>query len=99
MSKDLELFKLLTIPHEDNEDIQYVYEMGWVSNTEFFVWVSYVWLSDFIKGMEKIFGSNVFSEGLEARMLSNCICFDLCEIAEWYGFNLEEIFPCSIYKH
>ncbi len=99
MNRELELFKLFTKPSEDNADIQYVYEFGWVSNTEFFVWVSYVWLSDFIERMEEIFGSNVFSDGLEARMLSNCICFDLCEVAEQYGMDLEEVFPPSSYKH
>lgn len=99
MNKELELFKLITIPDEENEDIRYVHEFGWVSETEFLVWVSCIWLSDFTKRMEMIFGNNVFDEGIDARMFSDCICFDLCEIAEWYGFSLEETFPRSIYKH
>lgn len=34
---ELELYKLLINPEEDDIDISYVDEFGWVSNTEFYV--------------------------------------------------------------
>ena len=37
---ELELYKLLINPEEDDIDISYVDEFGWVSNTEFYVWIN-----------------------------------------------------------
>lgn len=45
---ELELYKLLINPEEDDIDISYVDEFGWVSNTEFYVWISLNWFKEFV---------------------------------------------------
>ena len=44
MSKnyELELYKLLMNPEEDDIDISYVDEFGWVNDTEFCVWINLI---------------------------------------------------------
>ena len=53
---ELELYKLLINPEEDDIDISYVDEFGWVSNTEFYVWISLNWFNEFVKRLSDIFG-------------------------------------------
>ena len=97
MSDELKLYKLLTEPNED--DFSYIQEMGWVSNDEFCVWISYVWIDDFVRDLRDIFGYGVFDEGgFDARMQEYCICIDLCVALGCY-LDLEEIFPKDRYEH
>lgn len=97
---ELELYKLLINPEEDDIDIQYVEEFGWVSNTEFYVWINLNWFNEFVKRLNDIFGYSLFDEGgIEARICSDCVCIDLEEVISGYGVDLEEIFPRSKYTH
>ena len=102
MSKnyELELYKLLITPEEDDADITYVDEIGWVSNTEFYVWINLNWFNEFVKRLNDIFGYSLFDEGgIEARIFSDCVCIDLEEVISGYGIDLEEVFPRSKYTH
>lgn len=51
---ELELYKLLINPEEDDIDILYVDEFGWVSNTEFYIWISLNWFNEFAKRLSDI---------------------------------------------
>lgn len=51
---ELELYKLLINPEEDDIDISYVDEFGWVSNTEFYIWISLNWFNEFVKRLSDI---------------------------------------------
>ena len=74
---ELELYKLLINPEEDDIDISYVDEFGWVSNTEFYVWINLNWFNEFVKRLNDIFGYSLFDEGgIEARICSDCVCID-----------------------
>ena len=102
MSKNYELglYKLLINPEEDDIDISYVDDFGWVSNTEFYVWISLNWLNEFVKRLSDIFGYSLFDEGgIETKIFSDCVCIDLEEVISGYGVDLEEIFPRSKYTH
>lgn len=97
---ELELYKLLINPEEDDIDISYVDEFGWVSNTEFYVWISLNWFNEFVKRLGDIFGYSLFDEGgIEARIGSDYVCIDLEEVISGYGIDLEEVFPRSKYTH
>ena len=97
MSDELRLYKLLTETDEDN--FSYVQEMGWVTDKEFCVWVSYLWIDDFVKELKNIFGYGVFDEGgFDARMQYDCICIDMCVAVGDY-LDLEEVFPKDKYQH
>jgi len=91
-NNELRLYKLLT-------ETDYVNEMGWVSNTEFLVWVSYVWIHDFMKDLKNIFGIELFAEDIMAHLQAYGICFNLCEAVDGYGVDLEKVFPRSKYTH
>ena len=66
---ELELYKLLINPEEDDIDISYVDEFGWVSNTEFYIWINLNWFNEFVKRLSDIFGYSLFDEGgIEARI-------------------------------
>ena len=51
----LELYKLLMNTEEDDIDISYVEEFGWVNNTEFCVWINLIWFDEFVKRLRDIF--------------------------------------------
>mgnify|MGYP003524336741 FL=1 len=55
---ELELYKLLINPEEDDIDISYVDEFGWVSNTEIYVWINLNWFNEFVKRLNDIFGGS-----------------------------------------
>ena len=40
MNYELELYKLIMTPDEDDPDISYVDEFGWINDTEFCVWIN-----------------------------------------------------------
>lgn len=101
MSKNygLELYKLIINP-ENDPDIIYADEHGWVDDETFCVWVHLVWFADFIKALTDIFGYSLFDDGgIEARIGSNYVCVDLGKIASDYGIDLESIFPKEKNRH
>lgn len=53
---ELELYKLIIIPDEDDRDILYVNKFGWVNNNEFCIWVNISIIDDFIEKLKDIFG-------------------------------------------
>ena len=100
MNYELELYKLIMTPDEDDPDISYVDEFGWISNTEFCVWINITWLKDFMERIREIFGICAFDEGgIDAKVGCDYVAFDLEDITSMYGVNLEEVFPKSKYRH
>lgn len=97
---ELELCKLIMNPDEEDSDISYVDEFGWVSDTEFYVWINLIWFDEFVKRLYNIFGYSLFDEGgIEAHIGSDYVCIDLEDFVGGYGVDLEEVFPKSKYKH
>lgn len=97
---ELELYKLIITPDEEYSDVSYVDEFGWVSDTEFFVWINLIWFKEFVKRLNDIFGYSLFDEGgIEARIGSNYVCINLEDFVNGYGINLETVFPKDKYKH
>lgn len=100
MNYELEIYKLITIPDEDDPDISYVDEFGWISNIEFCVWINITWLANFMERIQEIFGTDVFDEGgIDAKVGCDYVFFNLEDITSMYDVNLEEVFPKSKYKH
>lgn len=102
MSKnyELELYKLIMNPDEESPDLSYVDEFGWVSDTEFYVWINLIWFDEFVKRLNDIFGYSLFDEGgIEARIGCDYVCINLEEFVGSYGIDLKEVFPKSKYKH
>ncbi len=97
---ELELYKLIMQPDEDDPDISWVDEFGWICGEEFCVWVNILFFKDFMERFKEIFGSEVFDEGgIHAKIQEDCVCFALEDIMEWYGVELENVFPKDKYKH
>lgn len=97
---ELELYKLIMQPDEDDPDISWVDEFGWICGEEFCVWVNLLFLKDFMERFKEIFGSEVFDEGgIHAKIQDDCVCFALEDIMEGYGVELENVFPKDKYKH
>ena len=97
---ELELYKLIMQPDEDDPDISCVDEFGWICGEEFCVWVNLLFFKDFMERFKEIFGSEVFDEGgIHAKIQEDCVCFALEDIMEWYGVELENVFPKDKYKH
>jgi hypothetical protein len=89
---ELELFKIVT------ED-KYVEELGWVSDTQFCVWIRYYDLDDFMKRMKDVFGHSLFDDGgFDSNMQYNGVCIDLCKMLEGY-IDIEEVFSKEKYQH
>ncbi|MDP4147049.1 MAG: hypothetical protein Q8936_21675 [Bacillota bacterium] len=97
--ESIELYKLLVT--EDNKlCTPLAGELGWVSNDEFLVWISYFYVNEFVQSMVEIFGNNLFDDGgFNANFQSDSICFDLEEILGGYDIDLKIIFPQDKYKH
>lgn len=101
MSKNygLEIYKLIVTPDEEDLDISYVSEFGWVSDTEFFIWVDYIWFKEFMDDIIRIFGYGIFDEGnFNANIQSDSVCIDLRSVLAGY-VDIEEVFPKDKYKH
>lgn len=93
MNYELELYKLIT---DDND---YVSELGWVSDNEFFVWVSYLELYDFMKELKRIFGYGLFDDGsFNVNMREDSVCINLCEAVGNY-LDVKEVFSKDRYQH
>lgn len=96
MNQELELYKLCVGEHEESK---YVSELGWVSDEEFLVWISYLWVDDFMRELKRIFGYGIFDDGsFDANMQSDGICIDLCK-AVGCCLDVEEVFPKAKYQH
>ena len=97
--KDIELYKLLVT--EDNKySTALADELGWVLDNEFLVWISYLWVKEFMESLKEMFGEGLFDDGsFDGRFLSDCICIDLEEVLGSYDVNLKDIFPPDKYKH
>lgn len=81
------------------EDGYYVDEFGWVSDTEFYIWVSYFSLSDFMEKMKNVFGYGMFDDGgFNANIQSDGVCIDLCKMVGDY-LDIEEVFSKDKYQH
>ena len=97
---ELALYKLIMNPEEDGRDISYVDEFGWISNTEFCVWISLFWFKEFVDGLNQIFGYGLFDDGgIEATIGSNYVVIDLAAYVEGYGVEIENMFPKEKYRH
>ena len=90
--RELELYKLIS-------ESDYVDEMGWISEKEFCIWVSFVWIDELIEEMKKIFGNSLLDEGgIDVRMLDGYFCIDLCDLLGSY-LQIEDVFPKDKYQH
>lgn len=99
MSDDLRLYKLITNPDDEDEDVSYVSEFGWVDDEQFIVWVDYLWIKEFIDGLKEIFGYGIFDDGgFNANVQSDGLAFDLCEAIGGY-LDVEDVFPKEKYQH
>lgn len=96
MNYELEL-KNLIIGEYDGESI--ANELGWVSDNEFCVWISYYQMKEFIDMVKDIFGYGVFDDGgFDGNIQSDCVCIDLCKMLD--GFvSIEDVFPKDEYRH
>lgn len=96
---ELELYKLL-VTEDNDHGCEIAQELGWVSDDEFFVWISYSWIMEFIESIEEIFGSELFVDGeVNAVFKGDSICFNLSEMLSEYDLELEKIFPKDKYWH
>lgn len=95
---EFKLYKLLAT--EDNEyEIVLVDELGWVNN-EFLVWVSYLWIKEFIESLKEIFGDSLTDDGgFDGNFQSDGVCLNLEEILDGYNIDLKTIFPIEKYKY
>lgn len=97
----LALYKLI-MEGGDDCGFQYVEEFGWISTGEFCVWVSYLWLNDFMTDLKRIFGNYIFDDGgFDANMQQDGVCINLCEaLGNYLGIDdIEEVFPKEKYQH
>ena len=100
MNYELEIYKLIMMPDEDDPDASYVDYFGWINDTEFCIWVNLASFTDFMERIREIFGTDAFDEGgIDAKVGCDYVAFDLGEIVNRYGVNLEEVFPKSKYRH
>lgn len=98
MNCELELYKLCCT--NDNEyGADMVYELGWINDKEFCVWIPYTYLESFIDTLTNLFGYRIFDDGgFDANMQSDYVCIDLCE-AIGECIDIGTVFPKDEYKH
>ena len=99
---ELELYKLIMHPDEEDEEdeeISYVCDLGWINDKSFCIWVAYPLVEEFIEGLKNIFGYDMFDDGgFDANVQSDGLCIDLCEALGCY-VNIEDLFPKEKYRH
>ena len=89
---ELEIYKLIMNPDEDDSAISYV--------DEFIVWINIVWFHEFIKQLREIFDETIFDEGgFEATIGPGYVCIDLVDVLSGYDIDFEEVFPKSKFTH
>ena len=88
---ELELYKLIMMPCETT----FISELGWVSDTEF-----YIWFKEFMDGVIKIFGYGIFDDAnFNANIQSDSVRIDVTKVFSGYGIDFERVFPKEKYKH
>lgn len=98
MNSELKLYKLCCTNENKHKTIL-VDELGWVSQTSFFVWVSYVYLGEFVEGLKKIFGYRLFDDASSNAVIKEyCVCIDLYELLG-DSVDIETIFSKEKYLH
>lgn len=91
---ELELYKLIMNPDEDDPDISYVDEFRWINDGEFVVWINIAFFYEFIERLREIFDETIFDEGgFEATIGSDYVCINLIDVLNGYGIDFEEVFP------
>lgn len=85
---EFELYKLIMSPIVD--------ELGWINDKEFYVWISYIWISEFLVELKDIFGFD--NEEATVNMQHDYICIELNELLGGY-VEIEDVFPKDQYKH
>lgn len=98
MMREFELYKLLVT--EDNEyETALVEEIRWISDDELLVWVSYLWIREFIESMKSIFGDYIFDDGgFNGNFQESGVCINLEKMLDGYGLDLKSIFPPNKYS-
>lgn len=82
-----------------NNAASHIDEFGWINDNEFCIWVSHLWLYEFVEGLKEIFGYGLFDDGgIEVNMQIDCICIDLCVLLGGY-LDIETVFPKEQYQH
>lgn len=77
-------------------------EFGWVNEEQFFIWVSWIEVYDFLKVMREIFGVTIFDDcgcGTNANIQDGFICFDMTDLLSGYGNLVEDTYPKEEYPH
>ncbi len=91
INQELELYKLVTNQQS---------ECGWINDTEFYIWLSYYEMADFMEKFSKIFGKCIFDDGgIEAHLMSDYICLDLTNALSGTDIDFEIVFPREEFKH
>ena len=93
----LKLYKLLAT--EDNEyETALADEIRWESDGSLLVWISYLWIKEFMDELVKLFGTGIFDYGaFNGNFQDGCVCIDL-EEAIGFDADLEGIFPKEKYS-
>lgn len=94
---ELEIYRL--IKDVDLDGMSCVNEFGWVSDTEFCVWIHYLLFDEFWQNIKAIFGYGFCDDGIDAVLLEDDICITLSDITDAYDVDLEKIFPKDKYRH
>lgn len=77
-------------------------ELGWINETDFCIWVNYLWLWEFLGVFKEIFGNGVYDDGgFSVQMQEDHLCINLSEALDGYlsKEDLEHIFPRNKYMH
>lgn len=93
---ELELYKLIITPCETT----FISEFGWVSDTEFYIWVDFIWFKEFMDGVIEIFGYGIFDDAnFNANIQLDSVCIDATKVFSGYGIDFERVFPKDKYRH
>lgn len=97
--KEFELYKLLVT--EDNEhETALAEEIRWISDDELLIWVSYLWIREFMESMKKMFGYGMFDDGgFDGNFQSDGVCIDLEKMIGGYDIDLKATFPPNKYSN
>ena len=92
-----ELYNLLAT--EDNEyGTALASEIRWQSDDSLLVWISYLWIEEFMDELVKLFGTEIFDYGgFDGNFQNEYVCIDLKKVIG-FAVDLEEIFPKDKYS-
>lgn len=71
--------------------IRYVDESRWVDDDTYYVWVSYLWIGEFIEKLVRIVGGVFDEDGITGIVQEDGIVINLCDICGKKA--VEEMFP------